>query len=287
MNVNQNLKTEPTKDYELLDSGDGFKLERFGSVTVSRPDPQVLWEKQKGVLWQNADAQFITGWQGKKNVPENWTVTIEDLTFSLKLSSFKHVGIFPEQVSNWQWIKEKIKNTGRPVSVLNLFGYTGGATLSALSSGASVVHVDGSKVSISLAKHNAELSKLGDKPVRWMLDDALEFAKREVRRGNTYDAIIMDPPSFGHGPKGEEWKIERDLPTLIEVCSKLLSGDPLFFVLNGYSAGYSPIAYAQLLEHIKEKMKGTIQYGELSLAQSESERLLPAGIYARVEKREV
>jgi len=287
MNVNQNLKTEPTKDYELLDSGDGFKLERFGSVTVSRPDPQVLWEKQKGVLWQNADAQFITGWQGKKNVPENWTVTIEDLTFSLKLSSFKHVGIFPEQVSNWQWIKEKIKNTGRPVSVLNLFGYTGGATLSALSSGASVVHVDGSKVSISLAKHNAELSKLGDKPVRWMLDDALEFAKREVRRGNTYDAIIMDPPSFGHGPKGEEWKIERDLPILIEVCSKLLSGDPLFFVLNGYSAGYSPIAYAQLLEHIKEKMKGTIQYGELSLAQSESERLLPAGIYARVEKREV
>jgi len=287
MNTNLHLKTEPTKDYELLDSGDGFKLERFGSVTVSRPDPQVLWEKQKGVLWQNTDAQFVTGWQGKKNVAENWTVTIEDLTFSLKLSSFKHVGIFPEQVSNWQWIKQKVKNADRPISVLNLFGYTGGATMAALSSGASVVHVDGSKVSLSLARHNAELSKLADKPVRWILDDALEFAKREVRRGNTYDAIIMDPPAFGHGPKGEEWKIERDLPTLIEVCSKLLSVDPLFFILNGYAAGYSPVAYAQLLEQVKEKMKGITQYGELSLAESGSERLLPAGIYARVEKREV
>lgn len=283
----KNLTTKPAKDYELLDSGDGFKLERFGSVTVSRPDPQVLWEKQKGLLWQNADAQFITGWQGKKNVPINWTVTIEDITFSLKLSSFKHVGIFPEQVSNWQWIKENVKNAGRPVSVLNLFGYTGGATLAALSSGGSVVHVDGSKVSLSLAKHNAELSKLSDKPVRWILDDALEFAKREVRRGNTYDAIIMDPPAFGHGPKGEEWKIERDLPTLIEVCSKLLAPDAKFFILNGYAAGYSPVAYAQLLEKIREKMDGTTQYGELSLSEAESERLLPAGIYARVVKKVV
>jgi len=283
----RNLKIEKVSGYELLDSGDGFKLERFGNIIVSRPDPQVLWNKKKRALWQTANASFTTSWQGKKNIPDSWNITIENLTFALKLSSFKHVGIFPEQVSNWKWIQEQVRGADRPISVLNLFGYTGGATLAALSAGASVTHVDGSKVSISLAKHNAELSKLSEKPVRWILDDALAFSKREVRRGNTYDAIIMDPPAFGHGPKGEEWKIERDLPNLIDVCSKLLTPDPLFFILNGYAAGYSPVAYAQLLENVSEQMRGNIQHGELSLAESGSERLLPAGIYARVAKADM
>jgi 23S rRNA (cytosine1962-C5)-methyltransferase len=275
------LKTQKSDGYELLDSGEGFKLERFGSVVVSRPDPQVLWEKGKGELWQTAQARFTKEWNGRKNIPEDWKTEIEGITFNLHLASFKHVGIFPEQAPNWNWIQEKVRNARRPTTVLNLFGYTGGATLAAARAGADVVHVDGSKVSIGIAKQNMESSGLSDSKIRFILDDALAFAKREIRRGNTYDGIVMDPPASGHGPKGEPWRIEKNLPELVAICEKLLSPNPLFLIMNGYAAGYSPIGYKNTLENIEKVHGGTLESGELTLEESGTRRLLPAGIFAR------
>ena len=248
---------------------------------LSRPDPQALWKKKNGSLWQNANARFEKDWQGRKTIPKDWKIKLNETIFSLKLSSFKHIGIFPEQSENWKWIFNTIKKTERPVSVLNLFGYTGGATMSALRAGAEVCHVDGSKVSISWAKENIELSGFKDKPVRFILDDVISFVKREIRRGKRYDAIIMDPPAFGHGPKGESWKIEKHLPLLLELCQELLSEKPLFIILNGYAAGYSPISYSNMLEQFESKFGGSVSYGELSIEESKSGRLLPAGIFAR------
>lgn len=275
------ISTTPSQDYELLDSGDGYKLERFGSVIVSRPDPQVLWGKSNGPLWQSAHATFTKSWNGKKNIPDDWVMTTEGITFTLRPASFKHVGIFPEQTPNWKWISEKITKASREVSVLNLFGYTGGASLAALKAGAKVVHVDGSKISIGIAKENVKRSNLSDTSIRFILDDALAFAKREVRRGNTYDAIVMDPPAFGHGPDGEVWNIEKHLPELVEICSSLLSSKPLFFIVNGYAAGYSALGYGNLLQHLVTKFGGTVEVGELAIEESGSRRLLPAGICAR------
>ena len=277
--------TKPQKDYELLDSGDGLKLERYGKFVLSRPDPQVLWKKKLSEdVWQNADAIFQKGevskWKIKKEVPEKWEIEIGELNFEIYLSKFKHVGIFPEQLSNWLWMADLIKKAGRPVKVLNLFGYTGGASIACLKAGAEVVHVDASKTSIEHARMNAEITGLKEKPIRWILDDAYDFVKREIRRGNKYDGIIMDPPAFGRGPKGEIWKIEDNFLPLVDDAKKILSDNPLFFLINGYASGYSPIAYEENLSDLK-KIGGTVTSGELTIEEKDSGRLLPAGIFAR------
>ena len=279
------LVTTAQDGYELLDSGEGRKLERFGPVVLDRPDPQIVWKKENREIWNKASARFEKEWHGRKNIPVDWEGNIGGLTLRLKLAAFKHVGVFPEQCVNWEYIRSRIERVKRPVSVLNIFGYTGGATIAALQAGASVVHVDSSKTSIGFAMENAELSKVPVKKVRWILEDALSFLKREVRRGNTYDVIIMDPPASGRGAKGEVWKIEDNLSELVELTEKLLSKNPLFVLLNGYAAGYSHVSYAQLLESvIGSKHKDfSIFSGELFIKESYTERLLPAGIYARID----
>lgn len=326
------LVTKPSKDYELLDSGEGEKLERFGGAVLRRPDPQALWSK--GLIpekWDKASARFVNSGRAgvwKKGVdlsnselPDSWPVTLSGLTFGISLSAFKHTGLFPEQSENWNWLGETIGRaiTGanmekgvnadakRPVSVLNLFGYTGGATLATAKAGASVTHVDGSKVSVNRARENSKLSGLETKPIRWIVDDVLSFVKREIRRGNRYDGIIMDPPAYGRGPKKELWEIETHLPLLIAECRKLLSASPLFVLMNGYASGYSAVAYRNSLvdlingkdsvggndghdddgrrndrsnQNDKSDQNGEIEFGELAL-EDESGRQLPAGIFAR------
>jgi 23S rRNA (cytosine1962-C5)-methyltransferase len=279
------LITKSNNNYELLDSGHGEKLERFGEVILSRPDPQVLWQKALPESeWAKANAHFEKQWKRKSNTPASWKILLGNLSFILKLSSFKHVGVFPEQIPNWEWITNLVKGANRKISVLNLFGYTGGATLAALSAGAEVVHVDSSRVAISSAKENAKESGLDGKPVRWILDDVNSFLKREVRRGNKYDAIIMDPPSFGRGPEGEVWKIERDFLPLLQLSVQILSENPLFFLLNGYASGYSGIAYENALRGALVGRAGTFESGELTIEESSGKRLLPAGIFCRWKK---
>lgn len=285
-----NILTIPSeKDYELLDSGDGEKLERYGDVVVARPDPQTLWKKNLSEEdWQKADAYFYrdstdANWNVRRELPERWPIEIAGLKFWIKLSAFKHTGVFPEQASNWNWIREKIKKAKRTESpkVLNLFGYTGGATLAAAQAGAEVVHIDGSKSAIGWARDNAELSGLSEKPVRWILDDAQKFVTREIKRGKKYDGIIMDPPAFGHGPGGEMWKIEEDFLGLLDSCKEILSDKPLFFIVNGYASGYSAIAYKNSLGDLLKDFGGEIEIGELTMGESSSDRVLPAGIFAR------
>lgn len=288
------LITSPSKDYELLDSGEGEKLERFGPHLLSRPDPQALWEKRLSPSeWAKAVAVFKSNaakgsWAKKMGETKPWTISLAGLRFYLKLSSFKHVGIFPEQSPNWEWIKENLKQKAqskkliqKPVRVLNLFGYTGGATLAAAEAGAEVCHVDGSKVAIDMARENADLSNLSGKPIRWILDDAAAFVRRETKRGKKYDGIIMDPPAFGHGPGGELWKIEENFLPFIQNCKKLLSDNPLFFLINGYASGYSSLAYANILGNLMKDYQGGTESGELAIKESGSSRLLPTGIFAR------
>ncbi len=285
------LITEPGRDYELLDSGGGEKLERFGKIILRRPDPQAIWVKRlPEERWLAADLFFKKSgmggkWIGKNDTPDKWLVAISGLNFYLKLGSFKHPGVFPEQSPNWSFIKERVSAAKKQMgnaSILNLFGYTGGATLAALSAGAEVTHLDGSKVAIGLARENAIASSLSGKPVRWILDDARAFVRRELKRGKTYDGIVMDPPAFGRGPKGETWKIEDDLPELINAAKKILSPKPLFFILNGYASGYSAIAYENNLLDLREKFGGEIESGELAIRESSGKdgRLLPAGIFS-------
>lgn len=291
------LKTEVSKDYELIDSGEGEKLERFGQYILRRPDPQALWKKNLAEqLWRQADASFLrppsgragtgeTGkWKTKAGMPKEWKMEMLNLKFLIKPTPFKHVGLFPEQEPNWIWIKEKIKKSGRAVKVLNLFGYTGGATLAVLSAGGEAVHVDGSKSAINWAKQNAEISDLGKAKVRWIEDDARKFVQREIKRGNKYDAIIMDPPAFGHGANNEVWKIEEDFINLLDMCQEILSDNPLFVLVNGYSAGYSAVAYENSLQELVKKFGGQVECGELTVKESKSNRLLPAGIFARWSK---
>jgi 23S rRNA (cytosine1962-C5)-methyltransferase len=289
------LRTTTTRDYELLDSGDGEKLERYGAVTLSRPDPQALWPKKLPEnMWRGAKAKFArtekSGWRVEAGTPKEWNVAFGAMTFLVKPTAFKHVGVFPEQLANWEWsmdlirrgLKEKHPLPGEePLSVLNLFGYTGGATIAALLAGASVTHVDASKVAIEWAKKNAELSGVIDRPVRWMLDDARSFLRREIKRGKKYDAIIMDPPAFGHGAKGELWKIEQHLLDLFSLCKSVLSSTPLFFLVNGYASGYSAISYQNNLMEAMQGHSGSIEIGELTIEESRAKRLLPAGIFAR------
>ncbi|MBI5222605.1 MAG: class I SAM-dependent methyltransferase [Candidatus Magasanikbacteria bacterium] len=285
------LTTRKSKDYELIDSGEGEKLERFGKIIVARPDPQALWPKLRQAEWRKADAVFFreekSGWKVNKNVPDNWLIELGGLKFKIHLSAFKHVGLFPEQVGNWDWLYEQIRNpkseilnheTG--VRVLNLFGYTGGASLAAAKAGADVCHVDGSKVAINWAKDNAAASGLAEKPIRWILDDAIKFVKREIKRGRRYDGIIMDPPAFGHGPGGEMWKIEDNFLELLGLCFQVLSEQPLFFLINGYASGYSALAYANNLLGLKNKFGGEIEAGELTNEEGGG-RLLPCGIFVR------
>lgn len=285
--------TKPHDDYELLDSGLGEKLERFGSHILSRPDPQALWQKKLPKShWDKAEGRFIREsergeWSLKTSLPSKWEVNLAGIKFWVKPTPFKHVGLFPEHMENWLWLEKTIKNSlskgnRQSVEVLNLFGYTGGASLVCAKAGAKVTHIDSSKSAVSWARENAELSNLAQKPIRWIVEDARLFVERELRRGNHYDAIIMDPPAFGHGADNELWKIEKDLLPLIENCAKLLSTNPLFFLINGYSAGYSALAYENVLLPIVEKHKGEIEMGELAIAESgEGCRLLPAGIFAR------
>lgn len=285
------LYTEPSDGYELLDSGDGYKLERYGEVIVSRPDPQVLWPKMNSSVWTAAHAVFehegARGkWKALNHMPASWAVQLRGLTFSLKLSPFKHVGLFPEQSAHWQWLEKKISDEvkkGRSVRVLNLFGYTGGASLVCAKAGAEVVHVDASETATAWAKINRDLSGLSEMPIRFIVDDVRKFVEREIRRGNQYDVILLDPPIYGRGMRNEVWKIDKDLIPLLERLGKLLSNDPLLAVLNGYASGYSHIAYAQALEMMVGQ-KGHISSGELAIKETHTTRLLPCGIFACWEK---
>lgn len=291
------IKLNKQKDYELIDSGDGFKLERYGSFIMSRPDKEAIWpKKMEEKKWKEADLFFIrdgrkTKWIIKKNVPKNWDISFGGFKFSIKPTSFKHTGLFPEQLSNWEWMEKiitdyklLINNRNQKPKVLNLFAYTGGATLACASAGAEVVHVDASKSAVVWGRENALASNLEDKPIRWLIEDVLAFVKREVKRGNKYDAIVMDPPAFGHGPKDELWKIEDDFIVLINLCKELLSPNPLFVLINGYTAGYSPIVYENNLSYLMEGFGGKIESGELAIEESFGKRLLPCGIFARWSK---
>ena len=281
------IKTLPQPDYELLDSGEGEKLERYGKYVLRRPDPQALWRKSLPEKeWQKASAVFLrdgksTEWKVKPGTPEKWSIDFGSLKFWIRPTAFKHTGLFPEQLGNWEWFSNLIKKSGRKISVLNLFGYTGGATLATAKAGAEVCHVDGSKTALGWARDNAELSGLADKPVRWILDDAMAFVKREIKRGRRYDGLIMDPPAFGHGPAGEMWKIEESFLPFLDLCQQVLTDQPLFVLINGYASGYSALAYENNLLNLQKKLGGKIEKGELTIQESKSGRLLPCGIFAR------
>ncbi len=292
------IKTTKQKEYELLDSGEGKKLERYGSYILSRPDPEALWKKSlSNKDWGKADLEFIRNgtknkWIIKNGIPNNWNILYGGLNFSIKPTSFKHIGIFPEQLPNWQWMANLITNYKLQINdeeqkprVLNLFAYTGGATLACAKAGAEVCHVDGSKAAVDWARLNGEISGLKDAPVRWLIEDVTLFLKREIKRGRKYDAIIMDPPSFGHGPKDEIWKIEEGFLSLMDLCKEVLSDDPLFILINGYTAGYSSIVYQNNLLDLMKDYKGEVESGELVIEESSSKKLLPCGIFARWSRK--
>ena len=279
-------------EYKLLDMSDGMKLEDWNGIILSRPDPQVIWNKKINEnLWNKAKAVYHrskTGggsWEYKSKVPDRWQVHYKDLTFNIKLMGFKHTGLFPEQAINWDYMIDKIKSSNRKISVLNLFAYTGGATVACAYAGADVVHVDSSRGMVDWAKENIKSSNLEDKYVRFIVDDCIKFVQREIRRGHKYDAIVMDPPSFGRGANKEVWNIEDSLYKLVELCSEVLSDDTLFFLINSYTTGLSPKVLENILRiTINEKHKGTISSGEIGLPMENSELVLPCGIYGRWEK---
>lgn len=278
------------KDYEVIDCSKGEKLERWGSYLLLRPDPQVLWDtpkKHRG--WKKMNGHYHRNAKGGGeweffDLPQQWEISYKTLRFNLKPFSFKHTGIFPEQAVNWDWFSNKIKNSGRPVKVLNLFAYTGGATLAAANSGASVTHVDASKGMVGWAKENAKSSGLEQASIRWIVDDCVKFVEREIRRGSHYDAIIMDPPSYGRGPKGEIWKIEDAIFPLVKLCSQLLSDKPLFFLINSYTTGLAPSVLSYMLGiEVANKYKGTISADEIGLPVSSNGLVLPCGASGRWE----
>ena len=284
------------KDYEIIDMANGEKLERWKDIILVRPDPQIIWnEKQFPNKWKNANARYDrsnTGgghWDYKNKLPESWQVRYKNLTFNIKPMGFKHTGLFPEQAVNWDWmiakISKTIKNQKREVKVLNLFAYTGGATVACLSAGASVCHVDSSKGMVSWAKENVESSGLKERPVRYIVDDVIKFVNREIRRGNKYDAIIMDPPSYGRGANGEVWKFEENIGELINLCMQVLSDKPLFFLINSYTTGISSMVLENLLKinMRSNKLRGNFENGEIGIPMTNSDLILPCGIYARWE----
>lgn len=276
------------KDYEVIDCSKGEKLERWGKYILLRPDPQVIWDTEKTApQWKKLNGHYHRSSKGGGeweffHLPEQWSINYKELTFQLKPFSFKHTGLFPEQAANWDWFGEKIKNAGRPVKVLNLFAYTGGATLAAAKAGASVTHVDASKGMVAWAKENARSSNLESAPIRWIVDDCVKFVERELRRGNHYDAIIMDPPSYGRGPTGEVWKLEENLYPFVELVSGVLSDNPLFIILNSYTTGLAPSVVTYILESIITKeFGGHTVSDELGLPVSETGLVLPCGATGR------
>ncbi len=274
--------TENWKDYELLDASGGERLERWGDIILIRPDPQIVWNtERRHPLWKKAHARYHRSksgggqWEVYRPIPDAWEIGYDTLRFRLKPMGFKHTGLFPEQAVNWDMMGEMIRNAGRPIRVLNLFGYTGGATLACAKAGASVTHVDASKGMVTWGRENVTASGLADKPIRWLVDDCGKFVAREQRRGNTYDAILMDPPSYGRGPGGEVWKLEEQIYDFVAECVKLLSDNPLFVVINSYTAGLSPSVMQYILGSLIEG--GTVTADEIGLPVTQSGLVLPCG----------
>lgn len=273
------------KDYELIDCSDGERLERWGDIILIRPDPQIIWHSdRKNPLWRNAHARYHRSnkggghWEMYKKVPDSWQIRFKNLRFNVKPMGFKHTGVFPEQAVNWDWVQDKIKQENRPLNILNLFGYTGCATLAAMDAGAKVCHVDASKGMVNWAKENAQSSGIADKPVRWLVDDCVKFVNREIRRQNKYDGIIMDPPSYGRGPGGEVWKIEEQIYSFIELCVKVMSGNPSFLILNSYTTGLSPAVMEYLLNvELVPRFGGKVSADEIGLKVTETGMCLPCG----------
>lgn len=279
------------KDYEVLDCSGGEKLERWGEYRLIRPDPQVIWQTERTRReWRHPNGHYHRSSRGGGeweffDLPEQWSIRYDDLVFQLKPFSFKHTGLFPEQAVNWDWFGGKIREAGRPIKVLNLFAYTGGATAAAAKAGAAVTHVDASKGMVTWAKENAKSSGLENAPIRWIVDDCVKFVEREIRRGNHYDGIIMDPPSYGRGPKGEIWKIEDSIYPFIELCTNLLSDDPLFFLVNSYTTGLQPAVLTYMMSTlITKKFGGRVQAEEIGLPVSGNGLVLPCGASGRWEK---
>ncbi|MBP5178218.1 MAG: class I SAM-dependent methyltransferase, partial [Lachnospiraceae bacterium] len=273
---------------EVIDTSKGEKLERWGDYILVRPDPQVIWDtKRNDPRWKKKNGHYHRSRAGGGeweffDLPEEWQIGYNDLKFNLKPFSFKHTGLFPEQATNWEWFSNLIRNAGRPIKVLNLFAYTGGATLSASSAGASVTHVDAAKGMVGWAKENAVSSDLADRPIRWLVDDCVKFVEREIRRGNKYDAIIMDPPSYGRGPKGEIWKIEESIFPFIELTMDILSDDPLFYLVNSYTTGLQPAVLTYMLSMtVRRKYGGTVESSEIGLPVSGNGLVLPCGASGR------
>ncbi len=283
--------TTDWKDYEIIDMANGEKLERWGKYILIRPDPQIIWkEKSYPEKWKKANATYKrskTGggaWNFRDRLPASWKIKYNDLEFNIKPMGFKHTGLFPEQAVNWDWMINKIQKAKRPIKVLNLFAYTGGATVACLYAGASVCHVDSSKGMVAWAKENVISSKLQDRSVRYIVDDVVKFVQREIRRGNTYDAIIMDPPSYGRGASGEVWQFENNIADLVNLCTEILSNNPLFFLINSYTTGISAEVLGNILKINMKKYKGKISSGEVGLPMSSSNLVLPCGIYGRWEQ---
>jgi len=279
------------KDYEVLDTSSGEKLERWGDYILVRPDPQVIWNTPKELPgWKKKNGHYHRSTKGGGeweffNLPEEWSIQYRDLTFRLKPFSFKHTGLFPEQATNWDWFSDIIRQSERPLKVLNLFAYTGGATLAAAKAGASVTHVDASKGMVAWAKENAAASGLGEAPIRWLVDDCVKFVEREIRRGNTYDGIIMDPPSYGRGPKGEIWKIEESIYPFVELTSQILSKDAKFFLINSYTTGLQPAVLSYMINTtVVSKLGGKVEAAEIGLPVTSTGLVLPCGASGRWSK---
>ena len=280
------------KDFEVIDTTSGEKLERWGDVILARPDPQIIWNTPKGAEWKQANARYQRSssgggqWDNRSMNKDQWHINYGPLTFKISPTNFKHTGLFPEQAVNWDFMADKIRNAGRPISVLNLFAYTGGATIACAEAGAKVCHVDASKGMVSWAKENAQLSGLADKPIRWIVDDCKKFVEREIRRGNKYDAIVMDPPSYGRGPGGEVWKLEEAVYPLVELCSQVLSDKPLFFLLNSYTTGLSPSVMEYIIGFtVGKKYKGKLSSSEIGLPVTKTGFVLPCGSTAMWEEK--
>ena len=277
------------KDYEVLDTGDGEKLERWNDIVLRRPDPQAIWPKQRPEIWRRADAHYSRSakgggeWTFFKELPERWTVRYRDLQFYVRPTGFKHTGLFPEQAVNWDWMAGLIRAAGRPVRVLNLFGYTGGATLACASAGAKVTHVDAAKGMVQWAGENRRLAGIDETRVRWIVDDALKFVAREARRGNVYEGILMDPPSYGRGPGGEVWKLENELYGLVEACERVLAKDALFMLINSYTTGLQPAVLNNMLSMTVGKSRsGRVTADEIVLPVTAG-GVLPCGASGRWE----
>ncbi|MDD6136991.1 MAG: class I SAM-dependent methyltransferase [Lachnospiraceae bacterium] len=279
------------KDYQIIDCSEGEKLERWGNYILLRPDPQVLWNTpKKDPAWNKLNGHYHRSSKGGgewefMDLPEQWSIQYKELTFNLKPFAFKHTGLFPEQATNWDWFGNLIKNANREIKVLNLFAYTGGATLAAAKAGAKVTHVDASKGMVTWAKENAVSSGLGDAPIRWLVDDCVKFVERELRRGNRYDGIIMDPPSYGRGPKGEIWKLEEKIHPFIELTSELLSDNPLFYLVNSYTTGLAPAVLSYMIStEVVAKHGGKVEAQEIGLPVKTSGLVLPCGASGRWTK---